>query len=124
VDNEHVGCLSKEFDILDVGPLIAAVATEVRDFVSVEHRLQAVVYISLVLDLKREGVEVVRLDGCVPTAFADALLNLASLEDILAEELLGSWSQSVLQLIEEEVEELLGVALDGCVGWVALKVLV
>lgn len=122
--NEHVRCLSEKFDILDVGPLIAAVATEVRDFVSFKHRLQAVVYIGLVLNLKREGVEIVRLYGCVPAAFADTLLNLSSLEDILAEELLGSRSQSVLQLIEEEVKELLGVALDGSVGWVALKVLV
>jgi hypothetical protein len=52
------------------------------------------------------------------------LLHLLALEDVLAQEFLARWLQHVLELVEEEVQELLRVALDGCVGRVTLIILV
>jgi len=42
----------------------------------------------------------------------------------LTKVLLASRSEDVFELVEEEVEELLSVTLDGSVGWVAFKVFV
>ena len=45
-------------------------------------------------------------------------------EDILNKILLAGGPQSILQIVEEEVSKLLGVLLDGHIGWVTLIVFV
>ena len=52
------------------------------------------------------------------------MFDFASLEDVLAEVLLAGWSKDVLKFIEEEVQELLCIALDCRVGWVSFEVFV
>lgn len=80
--------------------------------------------VCLVLYLERQSVEIVSLGGCVATRLADPLLHLLALEDVLAEVLLACGAKQAFKLVEEEVKELLGVALDGCVCGLTFKVLV
>lgn len=60
----------------------------------------------------------------MPTGLADTLLHFLALEDILAQVLLARRCQHRFQLVEEEVQELLSVTLNGSVSWVSFVILV
>lgn len=103
MNDQHIWRIAKELNICDIGPLVAAVAFEIWNFVSVEHRLQAIIHIRFIFYLQRKRVEIIRLDCGVATPFANALLNFSPLENILTKILLRSWGKVVLKLVKEEI---------------------
>jgi len=123
MDNQDIRSLSDQGTLGQVNLLVAAITLVVTDDVTLDLLLESFLYSADVFD--RQGHVVIVFDTLLDLSAlgADHLTALLSAEDARQQVLALCWLQSVVEAIEEYIEELLSVFLLCSVRGLAVKLL-
>lgn len=112
MDDEIIGNFCQESALCHISFLLAGITLVIRDDLSIDELFEGLFDVLVSFDFQRKWVEGLEsFIDCLAVG-ADSLVACLTSEDIFKDSFERSWLERCFDLVEEQIQEFLGILLD------------
>lgn len=112
MDDEIIGDLCQKSALCHISLLFAGIALVIRDDLSIDELFEGLFDVLVSFDFQRKWVEGLESFVDCLAVGADSLVACLTSEDIFKDSFERSWFERCFDLVEEQIQEFLGILLD------------